>query len=114
MTTPIVTRVTLQEMLNRPNRAFVAAVIGRALVAIFRRQTEAEQATASTVEENGIGFAGCDARTGSLTAKYFIKHGTLLDWQIDAWTKVGKNGYSRLCKYHTQLNEVARVRTPAK
>ena len=56
---------------------------------------------------NGIGFTGADAHSGCLTAKYFIKHGTLADWQVERWTKLSKSGFSRLTKYHKQLNEIA-------
>jgi len=110
-TTPvIVTRDSLTKMITNPNAEYVKRVLGKALVAIFKRQTEAEQTTDSTQNDNGVGFAGCDARSGSLTAKFFMKHNTLADWQVAAWTRVGKNGYARICKYHAQLNEIATSR----
>ena len=109
----IVTRDSLRDMLANPNPEFVGRVIGKALVAIYARQTQAEQSSDATVEDNGIGFAGADAHGGSLTAKFFMKHNTLLDWQIDAWSKVQKSGYPRLCKYHKQLNEVAQAKAAA-
>jgi len=109
MSQPIlVTRDSIQLMLNNPNPAYVVQVVGRALVAIFKYQTEDEKITNNTKEHNGVGFAGCDARSGSLTAKSFMKHNTLLNWQIDRWTKISeKTGYARLCKYHNQLNTIA-------
>ena len=105
--TAIVTKDSLQNMLDSDNKSYVIKVIGRALVGLFNRQTESEKAINSTQENNGIGFAGCDAVSGTLSAKYFLKHGTLLDWQAEKWLKKGKNGYSRLSKYHSQLNEIA-------
>jgi hypothetical protein len=82
--------------------------VGRALVAIFRAgQTEDERAGNTTDVLNGVGFSGADARSASITAKYFIKHGTLQDWQVEQWTKPAKNGYPRLCKYVKQLNAIA-------
>ena len=51
---------------------------------------------------NGNGFTGCDARSGSITAKYYLKYKTLQDWQLERWLE--KN---RICRYHRQLNEIA-------
>lgn len=99
-----VTRKSLQTMLDNPNQKYVAAVIGRALVVLFNNQTRDEQSMNATNKDNGIGFTGADAHSGSITAKYYIKHKTLMDWQIARWTKRGTRGYSRLAKYHKQLN----------
>ena len=107
----LVTRDSIQALLDSDNEVFVATVIGRGLVGLLRRQTEDEQVSNVTNRDNGIGFTGADAYSGSLTAKFWQKHGNLLDWQIAKWTKKGKNGYSRLCKYHKQLNEIALART---
>lgn len=107
--TAIVTRESIQAMLNNPNPDYVALVVGRALVRLFERQTEAEKASNDTNVDNGIGFAGCDARTGTLSAKYFLKHKTLQPWQVERWTKIEASGFAKLCKYHRQLNEVALV-----
>lgn len=103
----IVTRDTLAEMVRNENPAYVQAVIGRALVAIFNRQTEDEQTTNETRKHNAIGFTGADARSGSLTAKYWLKHKRLEQWMVDKWTHCGSNQYPRICKYHKQLNDVA-------
>lgn len=103
-----VTRESITAMLNNPNPKYVEAVIGRALVALLNNQTADEQAMATTNEDNGIGFTGGDAYGGTLTAKYYIKHKSLLDWQVEKWLKVGANGFPRLAKYHAQLNAVAK------
>lgn len=103
----VVTRDSLKRMLENPNRHYVETVIGRALLALLERQTEDEKRAADTRVWNAVGFSGADARSGTLTAKSFAKHGRLLDWQIDRWTKKSKNGYPRLCKYAKQLNEIA-------
>lgn len=110
----LVTRESLQNMLENPNQAYVAAVIGRALVVLLRNQTRDEQRDNVTNEHNGIGFTGADAHSGCITAKYFIKHKKLLDWQIERWTKPGKSGFARLAKYHAQLNEAAVERNNTK
>jgi len=102
-----VTRESLQAMLDNPNKDYVARVIGRALVVLFNNQTRDEQSMNATNQDNGIGFTGADAHSGSITAKYFIKHKTLLDWQIERWTKPAASGYARLAKYHKQLNDAA-------
>ena len=105
--TVIVTRDTLQHMLDNNDQQRVAQVIGHALVALLKRQTAAEQNNNATLEHNNIGFTGVDGKSGAITAKYYLKHKTLLPWQIAKWCKQGKNGYARLAKYHAQLNEVA-------
>ena len=103
MTKVIVTRDSLKALLERdPVR-----VVGRALVAIFQNQTEDERANNTTTELNGIGFSGCDARSGVIGAKTFMKNGTLRDWQVDMWLKPAANGYPRICKYARQLNDIA-------
>ena len=100
----IVTRDSLVALLERKP----AETVGRALVAIFKAgQTEDERADNTAAVFNGVGFSGADARSASITAKYYIKHGKLLDWQIEQWIKPAKNGYPRLCKYAKQLNEIA-------
>ena len=103
----IVTRDTIRNMLRNDNRKYVETVIGRALLALLDRQTEDEKVAADTRVWNAVGFSGADARSGTLTAKYFAKHGRLEDWQVEKWTKPAKNGYPRLCKYAKQLNEIA-------
>ena len=104
----LVTRDSIQQMLNSNDKTFVMHVVGRALVGIFKRQTEDEKVSNSTNKHNNIGFAGCDARSGSLTAKSYLKRGMLEDWQVERWTKIStKTQFARLCKYHTQLNQIA-------
>ena len=101
-----VTRDSLKAMVERdPVR-----VVGRALVAIFRNQTEDERESNVTNELNGVGFTGTDAHSGAIAAKTFMKRGTLLDFQLEAWLKPMKNGYPRICKYHKQLNVIAESR----
>jgi hypothetical protein len=110
----IVTRTTLKKMLEEADTTKRAHIIGRALVALFDRQTDAEQQRNDTEVLNDIGFAGSDAKAGSLTAKYFLKHRTLLDWQVEKWMKPTKNGYPRICRYARQLNEVAEYKNARK
>jgi hypothetical protein len=110
MTKAIVTRESVKAMLNHDDKAYVERVIGRALVVLFERQTADEQVSNETSHQNAIGFTGADAKSGTLTAKYFLKHRRLEQWMIDRWTKEDKNGSPRLAKYHRQLNEAAVAR----
>ena len=104
----LVTRDSINVMLMNSNSEFVMHVVGKALVGIFNRQTEDEKQVNSTTKHNGIGFSGSDAKGGSLSAKFYIKHKRLEPWMVLKWTKVSeRTGYPRLCKYHTQLNEIA-------
>jgi len=107
MAKKLVTHDTIKHMLANESRAYVEAVIGRALLALLDRQTEDEKVCNDTRVWNAVGFSGADAKSGSLTAKFYAKHGKLLDWQVDKWTEKSKNGYPRLCKYAKQLNEIA-------
>ena len=112
----IVTKKSLQDMLAyEADEERLKQIIGRALVALFRRQTEVEKAVNTTKTVNNRGFTAADAKSGSITAKYFIKHGTLLDWQVRKWAAgMGEFGEPRLVKYWRQLNEVAEEKRAAK
>ena len=103
-----VTRDSLQRMIENDNPAYVQAVIGRALWAIFQYQTSSEQNSNETQVHNNVGFNSADAKSGSLTAKYWKKNGKLLPWQIEKWIKKNSRGYSRLAKYHRQLDYIAK------
>lgn len=101
----LVTRESLLDLLNSPKQT---AVIGRALVALFNRQVEDEKSSNTTTHRNGIGFTPADARSGTITAKYFLKHKNLLDWQVDRWMQTSDStGFPRISKYFRQLNEIA-------
>lgn len=87
--------------------------VGRALVHLFNRQTEDEQAVNDTRHHNQRGFTGADARRGSITAKYFLKHRTLLDWQLEYWRAPNRRGVPRLGKYYAQIAEEAKRKATA-
>jgi len=106
----IVTKESLRKMLETHDDALRARIVGKALVVIFKNQTATEQRSNLTEQNNGIGFTGADARGGCLTAKSFIKNGTLLDWQVAKWTRPAKDGFPRLCKYYRQLNAAAEAK----
>lgn len=110
----IVTKDSLQKMLDSEDRNYVKHVVGRALVVLFNNQTSSEQTENTTNHLNMIGFTGADGHGGCLTAKFYLKHNTLLDWQLEKWLKRGKSGYSRLTKYHKQLNKSAEIKAAKK
>ena len=103
----IVTKDSLQTMLDSDNKTFVMHVVGRALVVLFKNQTANEQ-TANTVSvDNGVGFTHADGRSGCISAKTYIGKKHLQDWQVEMWTKKNDKGYSRIAKYWSQLNTAA-------
>lgn len=81
--------------------------VGRALVAIFRNQTELEKAGNKTKNLNGVGFTKADGRIGALGAKYFLKHKKLEEWQLNIWLGLNSKGEPRILKYANQLNSIA-------
>jgi hypothetical protein len=103
----LVTQQSLIALVCNDNKSIAYTAVGRALVALHERQTLDEQVNNGTVELNGVGFTGADAHAGSLTAKYFIRHKTLTDWQYAMWVKSNKHGIPRIAKYWKQLNDVA-------
>lgn len=84
--------------------------VGRALVVLFKNQTNSEQEQNSTNLFNGVGFTGADAHSGSLTAKYFIKHNTLEPWMYENWIKPSSSGFPRIAKYWKQLDFAAQAK----
>ena len=59
-------------------------------------------------------FTSADALSGSLTAKYYLKHKTLQGWQVDRWTKLNKRGDMRIAKYWAQLARAAEEKAAIK
>jgi hypothetical protein len=110
MTKPLVTRESLQKMLDEADDIKLQHIVGRALVVLFNNQTQDEKHANTTNKDNGIGFTGADAHSGCITAKSYIKNKSLLDWQVERWTRPARSGFSRLTKYHKQLNAAAEVK----
>jgi hypothetical protein len=105
-----VTKQFIAQYFATHDEAHNAQFIGRALVVLFNNQTEAEKRVNNVTVDNGIGFTGADGHSGSITAKYFLKHGTLLDWQVECWMKGNKKGVARIAKYWKQLDAAARLK----
>ncbi len=108
----VVTKEFISEYIRTHTEAQNARFIGRALVVIFNNQTEEEKRASDVREDNGIGFTGADGHSGCITAKYFLKHGTLLDWQVERWLKKNAKGTPRISKYWRQLNAAAQKKIP--
>lgn len=98
------TRELLAEYINTQPQTNVMLMVGFVLTELFSRQTEEEKSIDHTKENNNMGFASCDARSGSKCAKSFIKRGSLQGWQVEQWTKLASNGLPRICKYHRQID----------
>jgi hypothetical protein len=67
MQTQILTVEQIREVLIKDQ-----ALLEQAVVAIYEKQTADEQNSGETKHDNGIGFAGCDSRSGSYMAKYIL------------------------------------------
>ena len=78
-------------------------ILERAILAIFRRQTNDEQICEEAKHRNKMGFNGCDAQFGSSLAKRLLKGCKLSDKQINAARKMMK-------KYAGQLEVIAKER----
>ena len=109
----MVTKATLTELITRNDEVAVHA-IGRALVHLLNRQTREEAASNTTKNYNLRGFTPADARQGSIHAKYFLKHRTLAQWQIQYWLNPNARGTLRLAKYWRQIAEEAQKKAVAK
>lgn len=109
----IVSRESLAQMISQAQAAGdtdkVHRIVGRALVQLFRRQTDSEQRRNDTENLNTVGFSSSDGKNGCITAKTFLKHGRLTDRQLDEWLAPNwrGTGFPKICKYHRQLNEIA-------
>lgn len=103
--THIVTRESLINLLKDETRR--QHVIGRALMVLFANQTESEKSANIVNVHNMKGFTGGDGHSGCITAKYYIKHKTLLPWQVDMWMKCGSRDFPRITKYWRQLDQAA-------
>lgn len=102
----LVSRESLIALLG--NEKIQEHVIGRALVVIFNNQTNDEKQVNVTTNHNCVGFTPADAKSGSITAKFYIKNKRLEPWMIEKWMKPNEKGIPRIAKYWSQLNEAAK------
>jgi len=104
----LVTRDSLQSMIINASPELKVKLVGRALVVLFNKQTESEKQVADTNVDNMEGFTSGDAYSGTLSAKSYLKYGTLKDWQLEKWLKVNRRGVMRIAKYWRQLDKAAK------
>lgn len=106
----ILTKDKLQEMIDEAPPQKQEAIVGRALVALLKRQTSEEQSSHSTIERNGQGFNGVDAEWGTICARKYQHELRMPRKMTQTWLKKNKNGYSRITRYWKQLDEEAQNR----
>lgn len=87
------------------DKRLAARAVAKALVILYKNQTDDEQRHAETKYSNSIGFTSSDARFGTRCAKYFIKNKNLQPWMVDCWLKPNARGTRRISKYWRQLLE---------
>ena len=110
----MLTKESLIDMIETADEAKRVHIIGRACLVLFNRQLDDEKQANTTVTTNFRGFTQADARQGSITAKYYIKHRVLLDWQVAQWLKADRRGTPRIAKYWKQLDEAAKEKAARK
>jgi hypothetical protein len=101
MTAPIHTKESIQQLLDTNERA-----VYKALLAIYSRQTAAEQAGHHTREVNGVGFSRFDAPFLTDMVRGYMRYGSLTPRQL-APTR------NKMKRYWRQLLEIANSRTPS-
>ena len=106
----IVTKQSLLKLIETADFAKRAQIVGRACVVLFNQQLEDEKSSNKAKTTNYRGFTMADARQGSITAKYFLKHKQLLDWQVTLWLKTDVRGTPRIVKYWKQLDRAAQAK----
>lgn len=86
------------QLLTHSDRA-----VERAMVAIYKRQTADEQASATTQHHNSIGFSAFDAKNGSYYAKWVLSGRRLNGTYLEKARRIA-------VKYRKQLLDIANSR----
>lgn len=89
------TRETIKQNILNDNRW-----LERAIMAIYRMQTDSEKINKQTEQVNNVGFNSADARLGSYYATYIMKGNRLSGHHIDRARKL-------IIKYAGQLENIA-------
>jgi hypothetical protein len=104
----------IEAVLMRPDEVGMHAV-GRALVALYHRQTSDEQASLEVHHHNGEGFATIDADIGTQHARFYKERKFLTPKMVAMWRKpFGTTAKPRILRYATQLTLVAREKEYAR
>lgn len=98
----IITRDYIVHLLRTNDKA-----LGRALVALNKRQTQDEQYSEQTRYLNLRGFMPMHAKKGTGMARFFENKGFLTAKQLAWWRQVTPSGKPRIEKYVGQLLVVA-------
>ncbi len=80
--------------------------VGRAVVALWKRQTEDERQARTTKHENGRGFNQADGGPGCSDAALFAEQGWLPVTIVEFW-RAPQGNTTRIGKYAGQLLEIA-------
>ncbi len=89
------TEENIETLLKSNNRA-----VEKAIVAIYKRQTEDEKATQATRHSNNVGFSGADASRGTYYAQWILSGKRLTGKHLD-------KGRAMALKYRKQLLSIA-------
>jgi hypothetical protein len=89
------TRQEVETMLEANERA-----VARGVVRLYCRQEAGERVSGTVTNDNGMGFSGCNARSGTYYAKWVISGGILSGKHLEKARKI--------CLHHVgQLTGVA-------
>ncbi len=94
-TEKLVTRQSLQQLLDHSDQVKKMVIVGRALTHLYERQTLNEQTAHSTSEDNNVGFTAFDPAFGTICARQWIDRQYLSEKQVQIWTRVMKNGFPK-------------------
>jgi hypothetical protein len=88
--------------------------VGRALSALYERQTASEQSSMDTKEWNGVGFSAFDGHIMSSMAVFYRERGYLTEKQL-AFLRSGtkKRPAPRIHRYAKQLADIANANCEA-
>lgn len=109
----VVDKEYIQNLLMREDSVGMHAV-GRALMAVNKRQTWEEQRDEQTKLHNLKGFTPGDAKRGTSMANFYKRRGYLSEKQVKYWRKENVRGVPRISKYWRQLLEEATLKKASK
>lgn len=98
----VITREYVTRLLRTNDKA-----VGRALVALNKRQTQDERSAEQTRYLNLRGFMPMHAKKGTGMAQFFERTGFLTKKQLEWWRKPTPTGKPRIEKYVGQLLKIA-------
>lgn len=104
-----VTKEYIQSLLMREDTVGMHAV-GRALLAVNKRQTYDERRDEQTKLHNLKGFTPGDAKRGTSMANFYSRRLYLTEKQVAFWRKPNVRGIPRISKYWRQLMEEAELK----